>query len=510
MSIRGITFNNQLVAAADHGTLYKRMFTDGRLKGCAISSNSSAVSIASGYLIIAGRLVQNTSTVSITTAASGSYCRLKAVIDTSLPSTADSFQQVSFAIDYAASVSGFPALTQNDINAGTGNIYEAALCIMRMSGSTAQAFEEGPFDAKLTAEEATTAETAATATTATSATKLATARNINVSDADGTNTGTAASFNGTSAVTIKLPATIKANIVGALTGLASTATKLATARTIRTNLASTTAASFDGSANVTPGVTGTLPAANGGTGQTSLPNALDALVGSRTVVDGTPTDDTTFLSENSNGNGTYWPRKMVALYNYIKTKLTASDIPALPASKISSGTFDAARIPNISAAKITSGTLPAARGGTGQGTLVDAMHDLINSMSEGDATPTDASHYIAQSTTAGSTNYYLRPFSTLYTYIKTKLTASDIPALPASKITSGTFATARIADGAVTNAKIADGAVTNAKVASGVSAAKVTGASGTLGAFTARRIYIGTSAPGSSVGEQGDIYIVYS
>ena len=51
---------------------------------------------------------------------------------------------------------------------------------------------------------------------------------------------------------------------------AATATALKTSRTIRTNLASTATASFDGSANVTPGVTGTLSVANGGTGLTSL------------------------------------------------------------------------------------------------------------------------------------------------------------------------------------------------------------------------------------------------
>ena len=53
------------------------------------------------------------------------------------------------------------------------------------------------------------------------------------------------------------------------TGNIATATKLQTARTIRTNLASTSTASFDGTANVTPGVTGTLPIANGGTGNTT-------------------------------------------------------------------------------------------------------------------------------------------------------------------------------------------------------------------------------------------------
>ena len=54
------------------------------------------------------------------------------------------------------------------------------------------------------------------------ATALATARNINVQDADGTNTGTAASFNGTDNATVRLPSTIKAS----LTGNASSASKV--------------------------------------------------------------------------------------------------------------------------------------------------------------------------------------------------------------------------------------------------------------------------------------------
>lgn len=66
------------------------------------------------------------------------------------------------------------------------------------------------------------------------------------------------------------------------------AIKLATARTIRTNLGSTSTASFDGSANVTPGVTGTLPIANGGTGATTAEAARTALgINSPTVLTGT-------------------------------------------------------------------------------------------------------------------------------------------------------------------------------------------------------------------------------
>ena len=60
-------------------------------------------------------------------------------------------------------------------------------------------------------------------------------------------------------------------------GTAAKATILETARTIRTNLGSTSTASFNGSANITPGVTGTLPIANGGTGATTAAAARSAL-----------------------------------------------------------------------------------------------------------------------------------------------------------------------------------------------------------------------------------------
>lgn len=49
----------------------------------------------------------------------------------------------------------------------------------------------------------------------------------------------------------------------------ASATKLKTARTVRVNLASTSTASFNGTANITPGVNGILGIANGGTGNTT-------------------------------------------------------------------------------------------------------------------------------------------------------------------------------------------------------------------------------------------------
>lgn len=72
-------------------------------------------------------------------------------------------------------------------------------------------------------------------------------------------------------------ATVTHDGVAKWLGNANTATKLATARTITANLASSTAGSFDGSANITVGVTGTLPIANGGTGATTAAAARAAL-----------------------------------------------------------------------------------------------------------------------------------------------------------------------------------------------------------------------------------------
>lgn len=60
-------------------------------------------------------------------------------------------------------------------------------------------------------------------------------------------------------------------------GNTTSATKLQTARTIQTNLASTSAASFDGTANITPGITGILPITNGGTGANNRKIAITNL-----------------------------------------------------------------------------------------------------------------------------------------------------------------------------------------------------------------------------------------
>ena len=72
-------------------------------------------------------------------------------------------------------------------------------------------------------------------------------------------------------------------------------------------------------------------------------------------------------------------------------------------------------------------------------------------------------------------------------------------------LASNAVITAKITDKAITTAKINDKAVTSAKIGTDVTYSTIG-----LSASQVRTIYVGTSAPSSSTGSDGDIYLTYS
>lgn len=88
------------------------------------------------------------------------------------------------------------------------------------------------------------------------------------------NNGLYIGYNGTNYLLSVLNGEESQTFYGVFNGNADSADKLRVAKSIQTDLASTSSAYFNGSKDITPGVTGTLPIANGGTGATTAAGAL--------------------------------------------------------------------------------------------------------------------------------------------------------------------------------------------------------------------------------------------
>ena len=149
--------------------------------------------------------------------------------------------------------------------------------------------------------------------------------------------------------------------------------------------------------------------------------------------------------------------------------LEVSDIPNLPTSKITSGVFSTSRIPNLSASKIVSGTFSTSR---------------IPNLSAGQITSGVFDPARIPSTSGGD------------------LEVDDIPNLPANKITSGTFGVGRIPGLPV--AKITSGMFPPERIPY-LSADFITS-----GVFDPARVFtVSNSAPQNSQGSNGDLWIEY-
>lgn len=128
MAINGVTFDLRTVKSPDDSILNIATFgTDGYLYGCALSSSGMNLTVAKGYFVANGRLIQldadYTSACSTTT---DGYCRLKFQIDLSQAASGSSFTQGSFVWEWSATNS-FTALAQEDLfNSNT--TYEIEVC----------------------------------------------------------------------------------------------------------------------------------------------------------------------------------------------------------------------------------------------------------------------------------------------------------------------------------------------------------------------------------------------
>lgn len=126
MSIRGITFVNQIVKSDDDASLHNMLLSgrSGVMRGCDTTFDSSHIYVASGQFVILGRQVevQGTETIAPEAVTEGKkYCRLVFEIDLSKTNTIETFGQGYFKV-LSSSVS-YPDVSQEDLTAG-GTVYQ--------------------------------------------------------------------------------------------------------------------------------------------------------------------------------------------------------------------------------------------------------------------------------------------------------------------------------------------------------------------------------------------------
>lgn len=127
MALSGVTFDGCSVSARDHGVLFSGLLPDGVLRGCAVSYSGGSVTIAAGYLIACGRVieVESATTVAVT---GTQYSQIVLTINASTP---------TFTLSCVNSASTtFPALTQEDINDGASTTYQVELAVIDVGGGS--------------------------------------------------------------------------------------------------------------------------------------------------------------------------------------------------------------------------------------------------------------------------------------------------------------------------------------------------------------------------------------
>ena len=135
MAITGIIYDNQVPTAKGLRGAFKSALSDGIVAGCDISTSGNTVTIGRGLINVAGGVFQISGTETINVSEATGFARIKAVADMTRTATEEAFNQVYFTVDYAALANGFSALTQDDINAGEGTIYEAEICVVEIANS---------------------------------------------------------------------------------------------------------------------------------------------------------------------------------------------------------------------------------------------------------------------------------------------------------------------------------------------------------------------------------------
>ena len=138
----GVMFSNQLLTAKSLGRTLQNILPDGILTGCAVTYSGANVSIAPGVVIVCGRIINISATVTEATSATylDGFGRLKIGINLDNSSTTTVNEQSYTDVDYSAT-SAFTSLTQEAVN-GSGSLYEVEMGRITFASGSISAYTQ--------------------------------------------------------------------------------------------------------------------------------------------------------------------------------------------------------------------------------------------------------------------------------------------------------------------------------------------------------------------------------
>lgn len=142
--INGIVYENRRFPASGMAHALRELGLGGYItKGCEMTVAGSTINIASGYFVPPyGHLVamEGTTTVSPASVSSTYYATLVYEIDLSQTNTVDDFEQGAFKV--LTDTTGFPTLTQEDLEANPTGLYQMPFARFMLSASGISSFTD--------------------------------------------------------------------------------------------------------------------------------------------------------------------------------------------------------------------------------------------------------------------------------------------------------------------------------------------------------------------------------
>lgn len=134
--LKGHTFNLQTFTS-EAFALFIDKFLNGKCgvaKGCNMSNTANTATIADGYFVVRGRLLQVISEVTVKNITNDGFYSLICEIDLTKTNTTDKLNQAEIKV--VSNASNYPTLIQQDITTGDGTMYQYEFATFRVeSGS---------------------------------------------------------------------------------------------------------------------------------------------------------------------------------------------------------------------------------------------------------------------------------------------------------------------------------------------------------------------------------------